>query len=111
MQTNQIIMSNYNQPPGSAGSKPQMFNSQQQQQQQQSSPQQPVTATFNQAQQQQQQQHQSFPPNQSKSQIWEGLIEWQEKDRNNPNSNIRQNHSSKSIMLSMNVLDQASGQY
>ena len=47
----------------------------------------------------------------NQTKIWDGIIEWQEKDRNNPNSNLKQNHSVKAFMLSFNVLDQASGQY
>jgi len=110
---------------------------QQQQQQQPNTPQHaassstpPIIVTVNPQQQQQQQSfisaplltqqvqqqlmqqpQQSFSSNQPKSQIWEGFIEWTEKDRNNPNNTMKQMHSAKALMLSFSVLDQASGQY
>jgi hypothetical protein len=110
---------------------------QQQQQQQPNTPQHvassstpPIIVTVNPQQQQQQQSfisaplltqqvqqqlmqqpQQSFSLNQPKSQIWEGFIEWTEKDRNNPNNTMKQMHSAKALMLSFSVLDQASGQY
>ena len=103
-QQQQIIMQNY------SGNKPQMFLPQQQQQQQQQQKQlqqQPSP----QQQQQQQQQSQSFSVVHNKAgQIWEGHVEWQEKDRINPNNTAKLTHTVKAIMLSFNIMDQATGQ-
>lgn len=60
-------------------------------------------------QQQQQQQPQAQAPQQGKLiQIWDGHVEWQEKDRQNPNSKIT--HTVKAGIYSLSVLDQNTGQ-
>lgn len=41
-------------------------------------------------------------------QIWEGQIEWAEKDRNNPN--IKVNHTTSAVMYSFTAIDPATGQ-
>ena len=106
-QQQQIIMQqNY------PGNKPQMFLPQQQQQQQQQQKQlQQQPSPQQQQQQQQQQQSQSFSVVHNKAgQIWEGHVEWQEKDRINPNNTAKLTHTVKAIMLSFNIMDQATGQ-
>ena len=45
----------------------------------------------------------------SPERIWEGFMEWQEKDRTNPNNKTMR--SLNSIMLSYSSLDQSTGQY
>ena len=44
-------------------------------------------------------------------QIWEGGVEWQEKDRNNPNNPIKVKHVVNASIFSFTALDQSSGQY
>jgi mediator of RNA polymerase II transcription subunit 12 len=85
---------NYNQPGQMIGQQ----NQPQQQQQQQMYPQ----------QQQQQQQQQQSP---KQTVIWDGNVEWQEKDRNNPANPNKVTHVVKAQMISSIILDQATGQY
>jgi hypothetical protein len=64
---------------------------------------------------QQQQQNYSYVQQPQQQQtgvpIWDGQIEWQEKDRNNPNSANKMTHTVKARMISFTVLDQSTGQY
>lgn len=99
--------------------KPQIYQQQQQTAQTQQQPmvqqQQPAQQMIQ--QQQQQQNPNNFVPNyqqpqqqqQRQVQIWEGQIEWVEKDRNNPN--IKLTHMAQAAMLAFTVLDTTSGQY
>ena len=82
----------------------QIFNNPAQQQQIQQQ-QQPVQ------QYAQQQQQQANYIQQAQIKIWVGQIEWQEKDRNNPNNPNKMTHTVKASMLCNNVLDQTTGQY
>ena len=61
----------------------------------------------------QQQQQQGYPYLQQPKteKVWEGLIEWQEKDRNNPNSGNKVTHTVKARLASLINLDQTTGQY
>ncbi len=43
--------------------------------------------------------------------IWDGSVEWQEKDRNNPNSANKVTHVVNAQMISFTVLDHLNGQY
>lgn len=48
---------------------------------------------------------------QNQTVIWDGNVEWQEKDRNNPNNSNKVTRIAKAQMISNIVLDQTTGQY
>ncbi len=85
-------------------------NNQQQQQQQPIIKQQPNYATAQVQPQQTVAQQSNFNYVQAQSKIWVGQIEWQEKDRNNPNNPNKMTHSVKASMLSSNTLDPITNQ-
>jgi hypothetical protein len=52
-----------------------------------------------------------FSQQQNQTVIWDGNVEWQEKDRNNPNNTNKVTRIAKAHMISNIVLDQTTGQY